>query len=431
MSTKRTSRWFPVCRTVLEAEPQSHFGLLQSRRCSVNVCVVASREIDNQIAELGGLLQAQVDDLALLIVAAIHAEVEFYHADNAVSGDSLFASARDNLSHVFRSLEGTTGPDLSSAVEIGRLRAEQGVPLASVMDSFRIAAHQIWQSLSEAIAGMSADAALALAATEKIWSAQDSYTEAMSGAYRDHATARAIDDEAERAALVEALLEGHHLADYTRWDIARMLAIPAQGPYVVVAAQPPMPGRMPLPDIAGRLRTVDVYSAWRLLPDVHIGLVHVGSRNAYRKVVELLGRVANTPVGVSPQFDDLTDTAVSMRYARLAMQSVPSGMLVKEFDDSVLGVAAVSAPDVTRKIAEVVLGKYDSLQDADKELLAATFRAWMLANGSVDDAAEALSCHPNTVRYRLRRIEQVTQRSLRVPKELTELCLAFEIADRL
>lgn len=126
MSTKRTSRWFPVCRTDLEAKPQSHFGLRQSRRCSVNVCVVASRGIDNQIAELGGLLQAQVDDLALLIVAAIHAEVEFYHADNAVSGDSLFASARDNLSHVFRSLEGTTGPDLSSAVEIGRLRAEQG-----------------------------------------------------------------------------------------------------------------------------------------------------------------------------------------------------------------------------------------------------------------------------------------------------------------
>ena len=55
----------------------------------------------------------------------------------------------------------------------------------------------------------------------------------------------------------------------------------------------------------------------------------------------------------------------------------------------------------------------------------------MAADGSVDDAAYALSCHPNTVRYRLRRIEKVTDRSLRVPRDLAELCLAFEIRERL
>ena len=55
----------------------------------------------------------------------------------------------------------------------------------------------------------------------------------------------------------------------------------------------------------------------------------------------------------------------------------------------------------------------------------------MAADGSVDDAAYALSCHPNTVRYRLRRIEKVIDRSLRVPRDLAELCLAFEIRERL
>ncbi|MEZ5209872.1 hypothetical protein [Gordonia sp. (in: high G+C Gram-positive bacteria)] len=146
--------------------------------------------------------------------------------------------------------------------------------------------------------------------------------------------------------LVEGIIR-HALADYTRWEVAQLLRIPADGPYVVVAAAPPMIGRLPLPEIAARLRAVDTSSAWRLFPDIHLGLVHVSSPAAHRATVDLLGRVATTPVGISPMFDDLTDTSVHMRYARLAMESVPAGELVRVFDDSVLAVAAISAPDVT------------------------------------------------------------------------------------
>jgi DNA-binding PucR family transcriptional regulator len=49
----------------------------------------------------------------------------------------------------------------------------------------------------------------------------------------------------------------------------------------------------------------------------------------------------------------------------------------------------------------------------------------------VGAAAELLCCHPNTVRYRLRRIEKRTGRSLSRPRDLAELCLAFEVHRRL
>jgi DNA-binding PucR family transcriptional regulator len=42
-------------------------------------------------------------------------------------------------------------------------------------------------------------------------------------------------------------------------------------------------------------------------------------------------------------------------------------------------------------------------------------------------AAAQLHCHPNTVRYRLHRIEERTGRVLSVPGDVAELCLAFEI----
>jgi DNA-binding PucR family transcriptional regulator len=45
--------------------------------------------------------------------------------------------------------------------------------------------------------------------------------------------------------------------------------------------------------------------------------------------------------------------------------------------------------------------------------------------------AEVLVCHPNTARYRLRRIEKRTRRSLSRPRDPAELCLAFEVHRRL
>ena len=60
-----------------------------------------------------------------------------------------------------------------------------------------------------------------------------------------------------------------------------------------------------------------------------------------------------------------------------------------------------------------------------------TFQVWEETDASVAASAELLSCHPNTVRYRLRRIEKRTGRSLSRPRDIAELCLAFEVQRRL
>ncbi|MGB9303498.1 MAG: helix-turn-helix domain-containing protein [Mycobacterium sp.] len=81
-------------------------------------------------------------------------------------------------------------------------------------------------------------------------------------------------------------------------------------------------------------------------------------------------------------------------------------------------------------LADISLGSLADLTDDDKKLVVDTFRAWLDHNGSVSDTAAALFCHPNTVRYRLRRIEERTGRSLNNPRQLAELCLAFEVTQR-
>jgi sugar diacid utilization regulator len=261
-----------------------------------------------------------------------------------------------------------------------------------------------------------------------LWQAQDVYTDAMTVAYRRQAIQQALEDEAERSALTEALLQARITDDRSLWEVAQLLRLPQKGPYVVIAAQCPSAGKQALPGIHAMLRSIDIFSAWRLLPDLQVGIAHVPADTERAALKELLARVATTRVGISPAYSDLADTAQALRYARGAVnaQGADAGM-VTVFDDSVLAVAAVSAPEVTAKLADLVLGTFGDLSKDEKTVLFNTFRTWVDNDGSIPNTAAQLYCHPNTVRYRLHRIEERTGRSLSAPRELAELCLAFEV----
>ncbi|MGV0636289.1 helix-turn-helix domain-containing protein [Mycolicibacillus trivialis] len=382
--------------------------------------------------KLGALLESRVEEMSRRVVARVRADVVFYRDNDLVSDDQLLQATTDNLRFVFLALQNRTSFDTTPAADVGRLRARTGVPRPAVMDAFRVASHTAWdQMMTFAADDPEISRAALLSATARLWDAQDRYTQAMTTAYHETATQLAIDDAAERAALTEALLQGRPLGEYSLWDVAELLRLPARGPYVVIAARLPKIGQQALRSAGVMLRSLDVHSAWRLLPDTQIGIAHLPSRESLSRVVDLLGRVTTTDIGVSPIFTDLADTATSLRYARVALEAPEQrDSNVRVFDDSVLGIAAVSAPEVTRKLSEITLGPFNALPSDERLILSETFAVWLDHNGSVSDAAAALFCHPNTVRNRLRRIEEHTGRSLTAPRELAELCLAFEIAKR-
>ncbi|MGB8521525.1 MAG: helix-turn-helix domain-containing protein [Candidatus Acidiferrales bacterium] len=82
------------------------------------------------------------------------------------------------------------------------------------------------------------------------------------------------------------------------------------------------------------------------------------------------------------------------------------------------------------KSVQPILSGFDDVSEQERELLFEMFRLWQ-ESPSLSVVAEALFCHPNTVRYRLRRIEQRTRRSLARPRDVAELCLAIEVHRRL
>ena len=249
---------------------------------------------------------------------------------------------------------------------------------------------------------------------------------------RDEQKRQMFGETSQRPLLIDSLLEGRVVDHWSLWEVAGNLGLPTNGPFVVIAAGVSAGGTEALPDIEPKLRSLDIHSAWRLLPELQVGIVHVASEQHLDKVVALMSRIEAAQVGVSARFDDLRDTPQALHFAKVMLRGRPDRRSpVAVFDGSILATAAVSAPEMMVKSVGAALDCFGDLPDEEREILFETFRVWQENDASVRAAAERLFCHPNTVRHRLRRIEKRTRRSLSRPRDVAELCLVFEVHRRL
>jgi hypothetical protein len=384
--------------------------------------------VGRQVAEVAEALYERTDELATSLADAIIREVRLYNSTALVPFELVVHGCATNLRSVLSAIAADTEFDPAPAVDLGIERARDGVPLASVMEAYRVAFRGISDAaLKEVMGRANANGDVVHLLTTKILAAQDIFTAAMTAAYRDEQSRRLIGDESERVILIDSLLHGRLFEQWSIWEAADCLRLPAHGPYVVIAAESSV-GTEALPGIESKLRSMDVFSAWQLLPDLHVGIVYVKSGKQLANVLALVSRMASNRVGVSSQFDDLRDTAQALRYARVTLRGRPDeGPRVTQFDGSILSTAAVSAPEVMVKLAIPIIECFAELTPEERDVLLETFRAWLENDGSLRAVGELLFCHPNTVRYRLHRIEQRTGRSVTRPRDVAELSLAFEV----
>ncbi len=202
---------------------------------------------------------------------------------------------------------------------------------------------------------------------------------ALVAGYRDEQNRQLLAEASQRSNLIDALLEGRAFDEWGLWQVAGDLRLPINGPFVVVAAHIPTMGDEPLPEIESKLRSLDIYSAWRPLPDLQVGIVHVESDRQLDMVVALVSRMTTVRVGVSAAFKDLRDTPRALHVARVMLRGpTDSTSSVAVFDGSILATAAVSAPEAMIKTVSAALAGFTDLPDYDRELLFETFRVWQL-----------------------------------------------------
>lgn len=186
-------------------------------------------------------------------------------------------------------------------------------------------------------------------------------------------------------------------------------------------------GEPPLPGLDAKLRAIEIGSAWRAQPGHEVGVLTCPERGLADRALDAVRASATGRVGVSPAYDQLEHTPRALRYAQVGLESLPEGLPgVRQLDDTPLTEMVMTNLETTRRAVNRILGGLLSLPEDDRTTLLATARAWLDAHGSAADAAPALYCHPNTVRYRMHRIEEYLRGPLHDPKIVAELTMALD-----
>ena len=319
------------------------------------------------------------------------------------------------------------------------LRARELVPLAALVHSYLIAQRVISAALArEADTGaQSRDAALALIA--KTFDYNIAVTAAMADAYVDFVQGDLAELDAARRGLVDALLTSEPDA----WPVLTRRAIglgfDPDHDYVVALAVVDIPEKRNtntgLPRWAAQAiarssgrpeRNAFVVSRERDL----VALLDANSGHPPRLVLEhAASTIAQTQgallrAGVGMSFSGLGGFSDSYQEARRALKHAtdrrpfvfgPADVLLfDELTGSGDENAARLIPETTRRL----------LGDGT---MRTTIEAFFAADLNVSAAARALSLHPNSLRYRLGRIAEITGRDPRKLTDLLELIAAARL----
>lgn len=363
----------------------------------------------------------QVPRLADRLLVELRAtESPYRRIPEAVHRRDLERAFRAGLGAVIQ--EWSERRDLTHAVENATRRAEQGIPLDSLLRGYRLATQITWEAMVDVvIAEYPGAAAAVLRGAGRMWHAVDRQAVVAADAYRRR-EAELRSRSAERAqALLDALLEGRADTAVVR-DAAAALEVPQFGRYLVIAVRAEPGDRADAhrrPAEADGLRLL-----WRVRPDFDLVVVSLADREPDRAITTLrpllLGRA-----GVSPPVDGLLELSEARRYAVVALRTCRPRETVR-LDDRLPAALAVSQPDLAERLVEVVLRPILDLEPADRDLLLTTLSCWLDCDGSVTRTAAALYCHRNTVFNRVRRIETLTGRSPDRPRDALELALALD-----
>ncbi|MFI7678027.1 PucR family transcriptional regulator [Actinophytocola sp. NPDC049390] len=373
---------------------------------------------------------SRVPELTDALVTLIGEQNPGYRRMKVVPPHDLWQSCHDNLTRVLQLVsraagEEPDGTDLYDAARAtGRQRAQQRMPLDDVLRSFRLGGRLVWEALiHRARAGELADPDELLNLASWVWTVVDDTSAQVAIAY--HATERELVrvDEQRRATLWEGLLHGRAKEPAFALQAAQSIGVPVDGPYTVVVLDAETGDNRTGSALECGLAEAGVVSVWQARAGTLVGLLAVADTTVALRVLRADPRV---PVGVSMTVPSLADVDVAYRQAVLARNTVPPGRVeVAALADRLPEALLLSAPALAEALIERRLGPLLKVPLAERRLLLDTLNSWLETGGSINQTANAVHCHRNTVINRLRRVETITGLDLADTAAHLELSLAL------
>ncbi len=365
---------------------------------------------------LGPLAVAAIrDDLPAIadeVIRAIQREVPGY--SRPLSGD-FGRGIRSGTELALRRFIGTSAdesPGIYRSLGYGEHRA--GRSLDALQSAYRVGARVAWRRMSGAAAAAGASAQAQRQLAEAMFAYIDQLAAESVEGYAEAQLADAGDLERRRAALFAMLLSVPATdaaaleagAARARWTLPPTLACLAVEDRAAVPVASRLSGET-LHGQIGETTCIVVPNPARL------------EREA-RAVAERLKLV----IGLGPPVA-LEDAHISLRWARLARELVTEGSALVVAERHLADIALRADAEVVAALRERALAPLQSENEGSRIRLEATLRSWLRHRGSQRAIAEELFVHPQTVRYRLRRLRELFGAALEDPDRRFELEIAL------
>lgn len=365
------------------------------------------------------LVESLAADDAILAetVETLRATIPGYET---VSSDSLKASARRNRALSIRTLLEGRAPDpegIDEAETLTEERMAQGVEIANVLAGFRACLSIILRHLLAAAPRYQVPAETVLSFSTLLWSLGDAFTTRAVVVYRDRSITQAVADSNRRTqwirdAVVGVLDRTGLLAGAASFDI------PLESPVRVVRADA---GPGSTADPTARLQDWAERSGTRLLAAARgtgaVGILvgDVGPGRPEPGVTIAVG----TPVAL----EDLVDSFEgASRVLEAAHRVGWDGLVDAERLSWRMGI--LTSPETTellhvRHVAPLLE------EGTFGELLLEALDAYLEHGLSIPLAAASIPVHVNTLRYRLKRYQEITGSNVHAPETLIEASWAL------
>lgn len=399
---------------------------------------------DAQIAQAAGKLRLRLDQVTRLMVDRMIADVPVYRRLPPDGIADVEALATRNTRVLSAALEAGTNLDrdeLRYVAEHVRERVRRGVSLEEMLHAYRVAINTFWEeAVAEGVTlGFSRDAALELARrTSEL--TDDLTTHAAETYVREISRLRAISDQEARD-LLELVLRGEVDAEALATHHAAPGLDSAESLVVVV-------GR-----IAGTDRTEsDALETAAAQITRALTTAHASPLVAVRTGVVVAVAPAEEGLAIAPRLVEVHDRLREGGTRLFCGLSTPRPSLARvpaAFDQAALAVSRASTAQPVVSLAELpivqnlLLGATPTMRalltsmaeeiDLDGRESAAgmrtTLRAYADESMNLTRAAAALHVHPNTLRYRLGRIEERSGRDPSDFNQLVDLLCLLDLLD--
>jgi len=408
--------------------------------------VVPTDAVREEIERIVDALTRRRGTLAGAMVENIRAEIPPYlrTSDAAVMEDvreHCEMHAALILSVASEAREPSRG-ELAFARDAGVRRVAQGIPIDGLLAAFRVGHRTVWDAIldeaEQSAVGREAAIGLARPAMEYIDIASTQVAEAYT---REEAKLNAATDR-ERRDLLESLLAGRvpasiptRLAPGLEQEASLIVAVAAVDgdsapqdalPAVAEALAAGRPGAHAPQMVVVRQRQVIALLG---TPKTGAGEVAQRLRATHEALRGTLGAGVDVRIGVGTECAGLAGVAHGYTEAARALdRTSPAKPVMVLLDMSAFEYLVASADGATR---EVILAKGQALLEADSReegAITNTLLTHLACDLNVRRTAVRLTVHPNTVRYRLKRIGELTGADPRSFSDLLDLATVAHVA---